>query len=195
MKARDIILSSKIKKLLNDMEEYSRTHDGIWSIPREEGEYLYQLIIEENPKSILELGTSIGYSTIWLGLAAQEIGAQVLTVDNDPKKAAAAIQNITQAGLSEIITVRLGNAADILKELIAENKNFEFIFMDTNKEDYLSHFKLANKILVPNGLLAADNVLDQRDRMLDFLDYVENNPKFQTELIRIGNGVELVRKS
>lgn len=195
MKVRDIMLSSKIKKLLNDMEEYSRTHDGIWSIPREEGEYLYQLIIEENPKSILELGTSIGYSTIWLGLAAQEIGAQVLTVDNDPKKAAAAIQNITQAGLSEIITVRLGNAADILKELIAENKNFEFIFMDTNKEDYLSHFKLANKILVPNGLLAADNVLDQRDRMLDFLDYVENNPKFQTELIRIGNGVELVRKS
>lgn len=189
------MLSSKIKKLLNDMEEYSRTHDGIWSVPREEGEYLYQLIVKENPRSILELGTSIGYSTIWLGLAAQEIGAQVLTVDIDPKKAAAAIQNITQAGLSEIITVRLGNAADILKELIAENKNFEFIFMDTNKEDYLSHFKLANKILVPNGLLAADNVLDQRDRMLDFLDYVENNPKFQTELIRIGNGVELVRKS
>ena len=66
--------------------------------------------------------------------------------------------------------------------------------MDTSKEDYLAHFKFANKMLCHGGLLVADNAVDMRDVMLDFIEYVENDSKFQTNLVRVGNGVELVRK-
>jgi len=194
MSAKVIKLDKKVEKLLKEIEEYSRTQVGIWSIPRVEGKYLYRLILKENPRNILELGTSIGYSTIWLGLAAREIDAHVLSVDNNPEKIETASQNVVQAGLSETITVRLGDAVDIMKELKTEKKSFEFIFMDTDKENYLKHFKLANKILVQGGLLAADNAVDMRELMLDFIEYVENNSKFKTTLVRIGNGVELVRK-
>lgn len=189
-----IKLDKKVEKFLKEIEEYSSTHDRIWSIPRAEGQYLYRLILKEIPKNILELGTSIGYSTIWLGLAAREIGAHVLSVDNDTNKVEAATQNIAQAGLSETVAVRLGDTAEIMRELKTEKRSFEFIFMDTEKDDYFRHFELTNEILKSGGLLAADNAVDLKDHMLDFLEYVERNLKLQTELVRIGNGVELVRK-
>ncbi|TVQ26993.1 MAG: O-methyltransferase [Spirochaetaceae bacterium] len=108
---------------------------------------------------ILEVGTLGGYSTIWLARALPA-GGQLVTCELDPKHAEVARQNLTDAGCADLVTIHVGPAAETLSALVSGNEPaFDFVFIDADKESYLTYFELALKLTRPGGLIVLDNVV------------------------------------
>jgi predicted O-methyltransferase YrrM len=116
---------------------------------------LYQLAAISGAKKVFEMGSAIGYSTIWWARAVGE-GGRVVYTDGDPKKANKARGYFERAGVSQRITVRVGDALEILSE---EKGLYDIIFNDVDKTDYPRVFRLALPRLKSGGLFITDNVL------------------------------------
>jgi caffeoyl-CoA O-methyltransferase len=119
------------------------------------GRVLYQLAVIHNAKMVLELGSAIGYSTIWWARAVGEDG-KVIYTDGDRKNADEARGYFERAGVANRITIKVGDALELLSE---QKQVFDIIFCDVDKEDYPRAFRLALPRLRKGGLLIADNVL------------------------------------
>jgi caffeoyl-CoA O-methyltransferase len=123
------------------------------------GKFLYLLAKLVNAKKILELGTLAGYSTIWLARAIPETG-RVITLELDPHHADIAKKNISRAGLSDKIDIRLGKAIELLPGLVNEKAGpFDLIFIDADKPPYTEYFEWSLKLSRPGTLIIADNVV------------------------------------
>jgi len=116
---------------------------------------LFQLAVASKAKNIFEMGSAIGYSTIWWARAVGEAG-RVIYTDGDRKNADEARAYFDRAGVAGRITIKVGDALEILSE---QKSEFDIIFCDLDKEDYPRAFKLALPRLKRDGLLVADNVL------------------------------------
>ena len=116
---------------------------------------LYQLAVIGGAKKIFEMGSAIGYSTIWWARAVGE-GGRVVYTDGDPKRAEKARRYFDRAGVSQRITVRVGDALEFLSE---EKEQYDIIFYDVDKIDYPRVFRLALPRLKSGGLFVTDNVL------------------------------------
>jgi caffeoyl-CoA O-methyltransferase len=119
------------------------------------GRVLYQLALMIGAKTVFELGSAIGYSTIWWARAVGE-GGRVIYTDGDRKKAEEARGYFDRAGVSKQITLKTGDALELLSE---EKQQFDIIFNDVDKEDYPRVFKLVLPRLRKGGLFVTDNVL------------------------------------
>ena len=119
--------------------------------------FLYQLAVIGKAKRVFELGSAIGYSTIWWARAVGE-GGKVIYTDGDPKNAAKARQYFERASVTARIDVRVGDALELLSE---EKQPYDIIFNDVDKVDYPRVFRLALPKLKSGGLFVADNVLWQ----------------------------------
>lgn len=119
------------------------------------GELLYILIRSTGARKVLELGTAIGYSTIYLcrGLASDE--RRVITIERDPAMAQRASTNLDRAGVKELAEVLVGDALEIMKTL---EEPFDFIFMDIDKESYIEVLPECQRLLSLGGLIVTDNV-------------------------------------
>lgn len=129
------------------------------SVTPNEGKFLMLLAQISGARSILEIGTLGGYSTIWLarGLAAD---GTLVTLEANPKHADVARANITYAGLSNIVEVRVGKAVGTLSQLVTEDRDpFDLIFIDADKENYPEYLAWALKLSHPGSLIIADNVI------------------------------------
>lgn len=116
---------------------------------------LYQLAMMSGAKRVFEMGSAIGYSTIWLARAVGD-GGRVIYTDGDPKNADRARRYFERAGVSDRITVRTGDALELLSE---EREPYDIIFNDVDKTDYPRVFRMALPHLRPGGLFITDNVL------------------------------------
>jgi caffeoyl-CoA O-methyltransferase len=118
------------------------------------GRLLYLLARISNPRRILELGTAIGYSAIFMGEACRQNLGRIITFECDPGMAERARVNIREAGLGDVIEVRCQNAYDGLATL---EHPVDMVFMDVEKQDYAKFLPVIEKWIRPNGLLVADN--------------------------------------
>ena len=128
------------KRLLHELEVFGRTHDGYYNISADTGQFFNILIRIAKSKNILEVGTSNGYSTIWLGEAARQNKGKVTTIEISEHKVKMAAENFKRAKLDKIIKIVHGDA---LEEIPKLQGNFDFLFLDAVKEDYINYFKLA----------------------------------------------------
>jgi caffeoyl-CoA O-methyltransferase len=129
------------------------------SVSANQGKFLQILAKTCNAKKILEIGTLVGYSTIWMARALPKNG-KLISLEFEPLHARVAKENIARAGLSEMVDVRIGKALDLLPQ-IAENKEgpFDMIFIDADKPPYTEYFQWALKLSRPGTLIVADNVI------------------------------------
>lgn len=124
-----------------------------------QGKFLQILARSIRAKRILEVGTLGGYSTVWLARALPE-GGRLITLEIDPNYAEVAKENVKQAGLSDIVDVRLGKAIELLPVLESEqNEPFDFIFIDADKQNNPAYFQWALKLSQPGSLIIVDNVI------------------------------------
>jgi predicted O-methyltransferase YrrM len=128
-------------------------------VSRNQGKMLQILAQSHGARSILEIGTLAGYSTIWLARALPA-GGRLITLEYEAKHAEVAARNIARAGLAGVVDVRVGRAQDTLPQLAAEGRGpFDFIFIDADKVSYPEYFKWAVKLSRPGSLIVADNVV------------------------------------
>ncbi len=168
------------KKVLPMLKNLPYEHGG-WNIEATDGRYLYDLITENGYKNGLEVGTSNGYSTLWLGLAFQQTGGEIITIEINEKRANEARQNFKKAELDHVIDSRLNDA---LKEIQGIQGSFDFIFLDAAKSDYLEYLRMLKPKLKPGGVITAHNVINLQSGMKDFLDTIKNDSDFQTEIVK-----------
>ena len=161
----------------------------MWNVPPETGIFLYLLVKMSGAKRVLEVGTSNGYSTLWLAEAVRQNGeGKISTIERDPLKVNLARANFQRAGLSRFITIYYGEAHKSLKRL---KGSFDFVFIDATKEEYLSYLKLILPKTKPGTIIVADNAIMFKDRMKDYLHFVRNHPRLESVLIPIGSGEEM----
>ena len=150
-----------------------------WNVPPEDGRFLYDLVLRKGYKRGLELGTSNGYSTLWLGLAFRKNGGKITTIEIDRGRAAEARENFRKAGLSNVIDSRLNDA---FAEIPKMEGTFDFVFIDAGKGDYKRFLDLLYPRVTAGGVITAHNVLDLGSEMPDFLDAVQTNPNLKTTI-------------
>jgi caffeoyl-CoA O-methyltransferase len=166
---------AQLKKLMDQMD--AKGYE-FWSVPRKDGEFLHLLVKAVRAKNILEIGTSHGFSAIWMGLALEETGGRLTTFEIDEERYDLARKHINEAGLSQRVLCLKGDAH---AEIIRMEGPFDFIFLDADKEGQLDYFnKLYPKKLPPGGILISHNAIKQASSMKDYLDAVRKHPDFDT---------------
>ena len=166
---------AKLRRLLNEMDAHG---SGYWSVPRKDGELLHFLVKAARARTVLEVGTSHGYSAIWMGLALEETGGRLTTIEIDVARHDLARRNVAEAGLSLRVTLVLGDAH---AEVTTLDGPFDFVFLDADKEGQVDYFhKLYPRKLAPGGILAAHNAIRQAGSMRDYLALVRTHADFDT---------------
>jgi predicted O-methyltransferase YrrM len=158
------------------------------------GGFLRALAIAREPATILELGTSYGYSTLFLADAARECGARVISIDLDPAKQQHAAEMLERAGLTGAVEFRSGDALELIA---ADPGPFDLVLLDVWKNLYLPCFEAFYPKLGEEGVIVSDNMIQPasaRDAVRAFRRAVQAQPDLQTVLLPLGSGVELTIK-
>jgi predicted O-methyltransferase YrrM len=164
------------------------------SVGREAGILLYLLATGGQARRILELGTSYGYSTVWLGAAARITGGKVQSLELKEFKIEHARQALTRAGLSTRVEFHAGDCLETLKTLPGP---FDFVLLDVWKDLYLPCFELVHPKLAPGGVICADNMLipeSVRPQAEAYRARVRQAGDLDSVLLDVGNGIEVSRK-
>jgi predicted O-methyltransferase YrrM len=141
------------------------------------GKYLVETLRRVNARTVLEVGTLVGYSAILMASSLPNRG-MVHTIEIDPGFARLARENIEEAGLTEKIKIHNGNALDVIPKL---DYVFDMLFIDAAKNKYLKYLKLAEGKLKPGGAVFADNAGIFAQSMQDYLDYVRHSSLYKSE--------------
>lgn len=168
--------------------------DLLLSVGREAGILLYLLATGAQSRRILELGTSYGYSTVWLAAAARATGGKVMSLELRDFKIEYARQALTRAGLSTRVEFHEGDCLETLKKLPGP---FDFVLLDVWKDLYLPCFELLHPKLAPGAIVAADNMLLPavvRPQAEAYRARVRAVGDLDSVLIEVGNGIEISRK-
>ncbi|GLT00928.1 hypothetical protein GCM10007897_23180 [Sphingobium jiangsuense] len=175
-------------------EGFAIRDEFLLPIGEEAGRFLHALILARRPARILELGTSYGYSTLFLADAAHSVGARVVSMDLADYKQAFARAMLEDAGLAGHVDFRLGDAVEMIG---AESGPFDFVLLDIWKELYLPCFEAFYPKLAEEGVIAADNMIQpamDRPEVRRFREAVRAKADLQTVLLPIGQGIELAVK-
>lgn len=186
-------LDEKVKRFLS--ENSRQWYD--MNIPSADGQLLYDIIIKNNYRSALEIGTSTGHSGIWIAWALSKTGGKLITIDIDEGRHKRALENFKEAGLSEYIDARLADAHKLVKELKGP---FDFVFSDADKDWYKNYFTDIDPKLVAGGCFTAHNV-SERGRGYggyggqgEFLQYIKSLKNYETTVNSAGGGVSISYK-
>ena len=169
------------------------TQHDFWNISRTTAEFMYNLIVDAKIKNVIEVGTSNGYSGIWLGKALKKTGGRLTTIEFYEKRIVLAEENFKQCGVSDIITVKQGDAATVLEYLPTDYK-VDFAFVDANKRQYVDFFRLIDPHLIPGGYIACDNVISHAPKVQTFLDAIDKNPDYENVVLPLPAGLSLGKK-
>jgi predicted O-methyltransferase YrrM len=182
---------AKRLKVMEREEFFSKRDEFLLPVGPEVGWFLNSLVVAKNAVRVLEVGTSYGYSTLFLADAARQAGGKVVTLEIAKHKQDFAKDMIGKAGLSQQVDFRLGDAVDLIR---AETGQFDFVLLDIWKELYLPCFDAFYAKLSDEAIIAADNMISPDAARPDVRLYraaLKLKQDMQTVLMPIGNGIEL----
>lgn len=164
------------------VEAFLESRRGTWrdlNVPEADGRTLYRLILENGFRNAVEIGTSTGHSAIWIAWALSKTGGKLITIEIDPERHREALANFKEAGLSEYIDARLGDAHEIVPQL---EPPIDFVFSDADKDWYKRYAEALWPKLSPGGCFTAHNVSGRMRGIREFLDYMRSLPDGKTTI-------------
>jgi predicted O-methyltransferase YrrM len=190
-------MDAALAALLDELYAAGREHDArqadrlarLRNLEPETARLLALLIRATGARRVLELGTSNGYSTLWLADAVRDTGGTATTVELDARRSAQAQTNLARSGLRDHVELRVQDAADALAE--AADGSVDLVFLDAERPHYVAYWPQLLRVLRPGGLLAVDNVLSHADELEDFSALVEGRPGIMTTIVDVGAGLRL----
>jgi predicted O-methyltransferase YrrM len=159
------------------------------NVEPETAELLGVLVRAKRAQRVLEIGTSNGYSTIWLADAAEATGGTVLTVEIEPSRTALARENLARAGLDDRVELETGDAGQTLRAL--PDHAFQLTFLDGERPHYVGYWRDLVRTLAPGGLLAVDNAISHGNELVDFRAVVDGDERVTQAMVPIGAGLLL----
>lgn len=163
--------------------------DRLRNVEPETAELLGVLVRATTARRVLEVGTSNGYSTLWLADAVEATGGRVETLDLDPRRTAQARANLERAQLDGLVELRTAGAAQALIEY--EDSSWDFVFLDAERLEYRGYWENLRRVLAPGSTLAIDNAISHSEELVAFNRLLEADPHLQSALVPIGAGLIL----
>jgi len=173
-----------------DREDGTFHMERLRQIPRETGEFMALLASCAPEGRCIEIGTSAGYSTVWLALACKNTSKKIVTFEILKQKAELASETFRLAGIEDIVQLVLGDA----RQHLPLYDDIGFCFLDAEKEVYLDCYEMVVPKLVGGGLLVADNAISHREELKPMLDKALNDERVDSIVVPIGKGLLISRK-
>ncbi|NPV05998.1 MAG: O-methyltransferase [Syntrophaceae bacterium] len=175
--------AARIHKVLDAMESKIGHY---WSVPRKDGEFLSLMVKATRATRILEVGTSQGYSAIWMALGLQETGGRLTTIEIDRGRHAIAQRNVREAGLAGRILLIRGDAHTEIPRLAGP---FDFVFFDADKDGQVDYFqKLHPAKLAPGAIIAVHNAVSAAGDLKEYTEMIRRHPEFDTVIVSATTG-------
>jgi predicted O-methyltransferase YrrM len=189
------------RAFLDELYAHGREHDArhedrlarLRNVEPETAELLGVLVRALGARRVLEIGTSNGYSTIWLADAALAVGGAVVSLEVEPERTAQALANLTRAGVKGAAELRVQDGAEALPSY--DDAAWDLIFLDAERPAYGGYWPDLQRVLVPRGLLVVDNALSHAAELVEFSELVYSTPGVTSTLLPVGAGVLLIVKS
>jgi predicted O-methyltransferase YrrM len=186
---------SDLRAILDDLYREGQAFDARQADRRDRrrnlepdaAELLTMLLRVGRARDIVEIGTSNGYSTLWLAAAARDVGGAVATVDVAP--ATDALANAERAGLRDLITFVTGDGGAYLAEL--PDRSVDLLFLDAERPEYPGWWPHPKRVLRPGGVIAIDNVLSHPDEVRPFLELIAADPELTASTFAVGKGLHV----
>jgi predicted O-methyltransferase YrrM len=183
-----------LEALKAELENFGQTNDErhaeraqrMLNITRDTGEFLSVLVRSTLARRILEIGTSNGYSTLWLAEAAQDIDGSVATVELSESKVQLARSTFARSGLASRIHLLHEDAGRVLDR--SEAEAYDLVFLDSERPEYPGWWPQLRRVIRAGGLLVVDNATSHPEQMAPFMDLVQADPTFTTCLATVGKG-------
>lgn len=190
-------MKAKLKAYLDNFYAESRAHDAEqeeraqrWrNLSPESAALLALLVRAKQARKVLEVGTSNGYSTLWLADAVRDTGGSLRTLEIDKARKKAAKQNLREAKLDDYVRMEVCDAGKFLRDY---QKYYDVVFLDADRSRYVDYWPDLQRILTkPGSLLVVDNVLSHADEVQPFIALVEADKNFSSTVLAIGTGLLL----
>jgi predicted O-methyltransferase YrrM len=172
------------KRVLHEIARHAQDH---LNVPATDGRMMRLLTEAAGAKNVVEIGTSTGYSGLWLSLALKSTGGRLTTFEADVGRAATAREYFRKAGVDGIVTIVEGDARVNIKRM---KKKIDVLFLDADKESYIAYFNQLLPLVRANGLILAHNV----DMIPDYVKLVTTRPGLETLFYMEGNGLAITLK-
>ena len=194
-------MTESLQVLLSELERFGEANDSataerprrMLNVTRDTGEFLSVLVQATAAQRVLEIGTSNGYSTLWLASAARATGGAVTTVELSDYKVGLARHNFSRSGLASSITLVQDDARQVLERAV--DAAFDLVFLDSERLEYPGWWPHLKRVLRPGGLLVVDNATSHPEQMAPFVALVKADADFTTSLVPIGKGEFLAVKA
>ena len=199
-----------VSKILEELELQSHLEktrqvsvepqDRMLAITKETGELFNMILHIKKAKTVLEIGTSTGYSTIWCAEAIKNQSGKIITIEQNISKIKRAKDNFRKANLDNFITILEGTAMQILTELKLRkeyDRYFDFVLIDADKENVIEYFDLILPMVSIGGIIVTDNMLypeKYQESMKKLSEHIKKHPNLKTITSPIGNGEEITLK-
>jgi len=157
-------------------------------VARTTGQFLFAFVSPQTDCEVLEIGSSRGYSTIWLAAGVRNLGGRVLSLENDPVKVEAWRANVEEAGLADWAELVEGDAFETLPRI---EDVFDVVFLDAEKEQYEELFGEARTKLEPGAVVIADNVLSHEETLGAYSRARQADPTLESVTLPLDRGLEL----
>jgi predicted O-methyltransferase YrrM len=188
--------SVEVGKLLHDLEDQGKAHDAaepehskrMLNLEPETAELVSILARSSGAQRALEIGTSNGYSTIWLAASIGPAGGRVTSIDRSPEKQRMAHENLSRVGLADYVDLRRGDATEAVSTLPGP---FDFVLFDADRKSAPEQLKILLPKLERKALVLADNALSHPAEIADYIKMVESLQNFQHIVVPIGKGLSV----
>jgi predicted O-methyltransferase YrrM len=185
-----------LRKLLNELEAWGRQQDAaapthqarMRNLDPDTARLVSLFVRSSQRQSLLEIGTSNGYSTIWLAWAASLTGGHLTSIERDKERQALANTNLRRAGLRDRVDLLLGDATEVVRGLAG---TFDCVFFDADRVSAPDQLALLRPRLLPGTLLMADNALSHPDEIAPYLAAVESIPGVDHMIVPLGKGLSV----
>ena len=174
-----------------DREETTPHAQRLRQVPPETGMFIAMLVASAPPGKIIEIGTSAGYSTLWLSLAQKRSAGKIVTFEVMPEKAVLARETFRLAGVEDRVELVIGDA----RAHLGRFEGIAFCFLDAEKDVYEECYETVAARLMPGGLLVADNVISHREELTPFVEMVLDDRRVDALVVPIGKGELVCRRT
>jgi predicted O-methyltransferase YrrM len=184
---RNVTVTSRqdIDQLLDEIEAFGGREGGMWNVGPEGGAFLAWLVGLLDARRVLEVGTSNGYSAIWMARALERTDGQLVTLEIEPRKIQMARENLTRAGLERRVTIVEGPGVASLKAL---GGTFDLVFIDADKPQYPDYLREIRRLVAPGSVIVADNLTTHPDETAAYRDAVTTADDLESVDVPVGGG-------